>query len=621
MQNLYNKYLAASKNVQYVSFDMFDTLVKRNVTTCEEIFLIVSMIFENKFQKQIPEFPVDRKEAEIRCWKKTKQGFFNLDNIYKILEKKYSKEDLCILKALEIKVELTLIQPNFMMKGIWEDAIKHHKVLITSDMYLDELLLQKMLSKCAYSGYEKLYVSSIQKAYKADGSLFELVKKDCGNKKILHIGDNLKGDYIKAKQNKLKAIWLTDHTTPSYYSKKNIKCLGDSLVYAMISNHSSKNFWHDFGFCFLGPFITAYSQWLYEQLTKREIRKVIFLSRDGYILKKAFDIFNKNDQITSEYMYISRKSSIIPNLSEAKCIKDMLNYIKPRRSEKFSEILNRLGIKFSDKEKDFMIKRKDLMDGKYDDLLSKYYRQIKNESKKQRGALKQYCENLFDKNEIAIVDIGWNGSIQDNLQAFLNSENINSNLTGFYIGLINEADQHKVSFMKKNFGFDSNIIPFTRGAFESLFTANHPSVNGYTKNKTKVIIEYSSIHSTYKTRQKIEFLQMAAQKFVQDYMDLLNKLGISNITISQSFVSQAMLQFVCNPTLKDARSFGSVEFNDVANKPLIDDRMAQKKYSLKLSFLESDWKAGFLSVYFKKRLPYGKFLAVLNKLRKSKKNE
>lgn len=617
MQNLYNKYLTASKNVQYVSFDMFDTLVKRNVTTCEEIFLIVSMIFENKFQRQIPEFPVDRKEAEIMCWGKTKQGFFNLDNIYKVLEKKYNKEDLCILKTLEKKVELTLIQPNFMIKEIWEDAIKHHKVLITSDMYLDEVLLRKMLSKCAFSGYEKLYISGIQKAYKSDGSLFELVKRDCGNKRILHIGDNLKGDYIKAKQKKLKAIWLTDHTTPSYYNKKNIKCLGDSLVYAMISNHSSKNFWDDFGFRFLGPFITAYSQWLYEQLEKRGIRKVIFLSRDGYVLKKAFDIFNKNDQITSDYMYISRKSSIIPNLSETKCVKDMLGYIKPRHSERFSEILNRLGIKLSDKGKDFVIKRKDLMNGKYDDLLSKYYGQIKNESKKQRSALKQYCENLFDENEIAIVDIGWNGSIQDNLQDFLNSENIHSNITGFYIGLNNEMDQHKVSFMKKDYGFDPNIIPFTRGAFESLFTADHPSVSGYTQNKGKVIIEFSSIHSTYKTRQKIELLQTAAQKFVQYYIDSLNKLKISNITISQSFVSQAMLQFVCYPTLKDARSFGSVEFNDVTNKPLIDDKISHKKCKLKSSFLESDWKAGFLSLYFKKRFPYGKFLAVLNKLRKS----
>lgn len=97
------------------------------------------------------------------------------------------------------------------MKRIYENALKDGKrIIITSDMYLDEKVIRGILYKCGYGNFDKLYLSSSYGLCKATGSIYEVIKKDNAAfyGKILHIGDNVKSDYVAARIKGIKALLI-----------------------------------------------------------------------------------------------------------------------------------------------------------------------------------------------------------------------------------------------------------------------------------------------------------------------------------------------------------------------------------------------------------------------------
>ena len=89
----------------YVSFDIFDTLLKRMLLTSNNVFCVVANIYKKKYGKELPDFETKRTTIEFSLWKKTKEGKFTLNHIYKELENIYPKEVCIRLKNIELEVE------------------------------------------------------------------------------------------------------------------------------------------------------------------------------------------------------------------------------------------------------------------------------------------------------------------------------------------------------------------------------------------------------------------------------------------------------------------------------------------------------------------------------------
>ena len=66
----------------YVSFDIFDTLIKRNVNKPSDIFKLTAIEYEKETNVKIPDFKKLRIEAEIKAREKTKEKEPNIDEIY-----------------------------------------------------------------------------------------------------------------------------------------------------------------------------------------------------------------------------------------------------------------------------------------------------------------------------------------------------------------------------------------------------------------------------------------------------------------------------------------------------------------------------------------------------------
>lgn len=196
------------KKYKYISFDIFDTLLERKVLLPSEIFRNTGIKVFGK--KQGIDFFYLRQKAEKYCYKEL-GAKTSLDNIYEQLNKVYGEELSTQLKREEIFQELSNCYPKKRIKSLYDFANKQNKrILIISDMYLPSDVIKKMLYKCGYSKYEKLYVSNECSFSKKSGKLFNYVLNDqnISSDEILHIGDSITADILGAKKANINSIFV-----------------------------------------------------------------------------------------------------------------------------------------------------------------------------------------------------------------------------------------------------------------------------------------------------------------------------------------------------------------------------------------------------------------------------
>jgi HAD superfamily hydrolase (TIGR01549 family) len=195
---------------EYVSFDIFDTLIKRKVKEPSDIFFIVEQEYNKKSDDKIENFKHDR----IKAYEKARaNGTFEevtLEEIYNNLDK-YSDKQREELMKLEKKIESDMCIQNENIFSIYQQCIEHKKkIFITSDMYLPVENIKCILRDAGYTTYEKLYLSSEERKTKKSGKLFEklLNDNDISKKSIIHIGDSPLNDFISPKKLGIAAILI-----------------------------------------------------------------------------------------------------------------------------------------------------------------------------------------------------------------------------------------------------------------------------------------------------------------------------------------------------------------------------------------------------------------------------
>ena len=93
----------------------------------------------------------------------------------------------------ELEAERNLLIVNTWILPAYKHALESKRVIITSDMYLPEEFICKILEREGLGGYEKLYLSSSVGKTKHVGDLFELIISEIGKKnRLIHIDRILK---------------------------------------------------------------------------------------------------------------------------------------------------------------------------------------------------------------------------------------------------------------------------------------------------------------------------------------------------------------------------------------------------------------------------------------------
>ena len=201
-------YKLAMRPFQAVSFDIFDTLLERDVDRPVDVFLRVGDIVLGAGEGEA--FQHDRIVAESKARAMAENHECTLDGIYTALEGMgYYPDLLEQLKAEEVRSELTGCFVKASMKPVFDAALKAGKtVFLISDMYLPPDVIREMAARCGYTGYEKLFVSNEYGVSKRSGRLFETVLAEYGlsKKDLVHIGDSIGADLLGAAKAGVRAL-------------------------------------------------------------------------------------------------------------------------------------------------------------------------------------------------------------------------------------------------------------------------------------------------------------------------------------------------------------------------------------------------------------------------------
>jgi len=191
-----------------ISFDLFDTLLFRDVEKPVDIFALVEQ------KTGATGFQSARIQAEqtARRGKYEAAGTWEVTfhEIYSALPKNIGGISRGVLAREELHLEREHCRVSPENWGLAEQLARMgRRVLILSDMYLSAGQLEELLSGYKFPG--EICVSSEYGCSKADGRLF--AKALSGSGKAIHVGDNFESDILMSRKAHIPAL----HYLPDIY--------------------------------------------------------------------------------------------------------------------------------------------------------------------------------------------------------------------------------------------------------------------------------------------------------------------------------------------------------------------------------------------------------------------
>lgn len=615
----------------YISFDIFDTLIVRNLKKPSDVFNLMEVTFnkENSINFELKNWGDIRKNAELKARQINKLEEITLDDIYNQVD-----IDDCYkskLKKLELKIELDICKINKRVYKIYEICKKlNKKIIITSDMYLDSNFIKKVLSNNNIE-YDYFYLSSELKKTKRSGSIFQHILSDLQilNSEIIHMGDNIQSDYKSPKKIGIKAILICENNNLNYINKMDVKkedVFGYNSLKSFINNNINieKSYFWKSGYEIFGPLLYGYTKWLDLQFKEKNYNSIFFLSRDGYIMKKAYEMISETEV---KYIYASRRALIVPTIWMYNNFEELKENMYLPRKIKVKSFLKKLGLEPQKYEKIVKKYKYDLNDDIYTQNLNEenlaFFAEVKDDiyknSKEEYENLIKYYEYNDFKNKVAIVDIGWFGNMQYALNKIVNKANLDVVMDGYYVGIVPESEKQN-NLNMSGYLFEKNREElyykkkFFNSIFELVFLANHGSVKKYTSDVNNVELydyEYDNTDVELKMREfqsgALEFIKEFSTSGIEQYVDITESISLYNF-----------IQFGNRPKKVDLNNWGNIQFyDDDYNNMISKHSILYYIFHLKIfkeDFLNSIWKTGFLKSIFKVNIDYYKIIIKLRKL-------
>ena len=294
-----------------ISFDIFDTLILRKMNRPEDVFYLVQKELQYINLKSIR---VDAEwSARQKRYKEHGDYEVTLVEIWDMLHKLTTIEPLEGARV-EIACEESVCYANpYFIEIVKILKEKGKKIILCSDMYLDSECISQMLEKLGFPKFDAYFISCEYRKSKANGELFEIVKNKYGERsRYIHLGDNEYADVKMARKHGFDAIYYQNvQEIGDRYRAKDMSGIASSIYSGIVNGflHNGVRHWdplYEFGYLYGGLFVVGYCQFIHDYVKNNAIDKVLFLSRDGDILLKAYEKMYPDEREHIEYAYWSR---------------------------------------------------------------------------------------------------------------------------------------------------------------------------------------------------------------------------------------------------------------------------------------------------------------------------
>lgn len=564
-----------SDNIKVVSFDIFDTLISRPFWEPTDLFSLLNP-FVNTLVKATDYFDFKQirivGEQRAREKNKTQNPMWEeitLDDIYIVIQELVGFPDDIIdkIKNQEIALEKKYCSERKYAKELFELALYcGKKVIIISDMYLPESVIEELLYLNGYEGYENLYVSSKIKFTKYSGNIYKFMLNDMqvDAHEVLHIGDNLYSDVKKAEElglyayhfpkasellaNRVEGVYSGESVQKLYLNSHNERGANQFLRFgglkAMLGVVANKIFDNPYiimnkgsdfnadpryiGYYVLGMHLFSLTQWLIRESSEHQYSTINFMARDGYIPMEAFKIINKVKALNIDvnYTYFSRSAILPLQLQEKYDIFNLLQNgamlgLSPKQ---FLEMLKDVIVSDKYLNCEHICSRNKIAFSQPFSTIESFFKFSKlfaeefydtNRTEDYRKKMKILLQPLFS-GKVATFDMGYSCRIESTLK-----KNFGFNITPYYMHINNELplnrSQSNDISIHTFYAYSPGVTGLLR---ELLISKMEPSCQALDCSGEIIKPIFKEYYLDYIEKYVFSLIQESALTFVKDMVEI-----------------------------------------------------------------------------------------------------
>lgn len=524
----YEDLVAAIDTYDIVSFDIFDTILMRQILKPTDLFLIMDGLTEIPGKRFV--FSEERIRAEQEA---LLGGYPDMDKIYSRMREHTQVDEKQIREwmELEFQLEKRVSLARSRMKDIYFYALSRgKKIFFVSDMYLKKGQLAELLAQQGIEQYEDILVSG-QYGVMKTGGLFEVLKQKTGGQTCIHIGDNEEADIAAAKKYGLSSFKIEsayemmkkssyrdlEHYTDTLGRRNAVGMLIARVFNDPFKLHGTDGIPRimedtDVGYAFVAPIITSYMNVLIKKVAKIHFDGILFQARDGYLLKRLYEITTQGSQEAAPGIYFltSRLPCLICGIFTEN---DILKLTQIKYNGSPEQLL----------EKRFLLRPEEIQSYQVGMGLAEYvlmHREpIFKRAENLREAYRKYAsqQGVKKSGRYLFTDLAASGTCQGALEKLLDIDG-----EGFYLIHIVDESKNKESvihslfqihtwFQKEAFACESYIL------LENIVTSDRPSVKAFTEEGIPVYGRESRSESQIRELGQI-------QECIVDYYTLYGQI-------------------------------------------------------------------------------------------------
>lgn len=518
-------------NYNLISFDIWDTVLRRNchpdeikLRTARALWLLGAPYADRPSEYTPSNLYRMRKDAERDVadehYEYQIRDVFNLWLIlYGIKDENKAGIFHKSLLEAELRAECcsTRLDQTLMFAIL---SLKEKRKVAVSDFYHGKVGLSSILRHHGLDQYfEAFYVSCDWMKTKRAGTLFDVVltEEKIEADEVFHIGDNPHADHAKAAEKGIKSYlyesqtekdrqewykrgfedYLAGNLETHWHRILNISGLAESVD--QLGDISAIGHLTSAG-KLLAPIVVGFVLHCMEEAVRRKCKHIYFFSREGIFFKQVYDllvdldVYDLGEYPDSRIIYVSRRATFAATLRKLELdeLMRMWNQYSTQSVQAFARSLN------FDQEivgaiaKFYGINPQAPIQYPWqDDKFKQFFNSEQFQTyacehvARQRRQLLQHLHNVDFQPDKAInrviVDIGWRGTIQDNI-CYLTSGVTH----GVYVALKGFLNQQPENSSKAGYLSDDNTgNKFDLGdvaALEFVLNAAGGSVIGYEDN-------------------------------------------------------------------------------------------------------------------------------------------
>lgn len=586
-----------------LSLDIWDTILRRNchpdeikLHTARYIYLKYFSKIEDEY-KNVSILLNERRRAEgIIGKKRVAEGFddeYKLSEVFSVLltnifiekDQKIIKDAVTELIEIELQQEkdVTYLDDKIVQTI---DTIDYNELAYISDFYSSKQFLNSLLKK---NGFPYLFnhqiVSSEYSFNKRSGRLFSEIQKvlNLNLNEQFHIGDNPHSDYamplakgihaqeyinkkeMKKKEHYEKLFKLREQGEINYkdYLPQNID---DDIANRDVYYYAQKQ--SIFFFTFILKIV--------EESIKMGVEKVYYFTREGEFFSKIHKLIETYNPFKvpipkAEVLEVSRIATFSPSIREV-TLEEMMriwNMYSTQSLQAFFSTINVQEDEFIDILDRYSIKLKEniqypWLDSRVQNLFKDldFKTKLSNIFEMRRNIFYDYLKSKDienDEKNIFIVDIGWRGTIQDNISYVLPKKQIH----GYYLGLFDFINYQPHNVKKYSF-ISGEAQKYLKHVAPLEMICNSPSgsVVGYEYINGKITA--SKIIDAEENKifeQCTSYFQDGVLSKIEEHCAIVKKHAFtSEILMKDAY--QALESLITHPNKELAQAFFNLSHNE-----------------------------------------------------------